>query len=159
MNNLIHVSQNRFFSSPMKFLRENSTYQKNVVFIHSRRRAKNFLLYAKKITRVVEILFYKSRGTLCGKCFWEHFFLSSDIESKCFCFCCKNFQEARQNSIPSVPMKTFVEIFRQKSTVFHHCRKFRWIFSAFRWKKFTCNVKTAFWVFRGFFCGKCFFSG
>ena len=89
--------------------------------------------------------------------FLRTFFWSSDIESKCFCFCRKNFQEARQNSIPSVPVKTFFEIFWRKFTIFHHCRKFSLKFSAFRWKNFTCNVKTALWVFRGTFCGKFFF--
>ena len=44
MNNFGHVSQNSFFSSPMKFLSENSTYRKIVVFTDFRRRAKNFFL-------------------------------------------------------------------------------------------------------------------
>ena len=72
----------------------------------------------KKFSRVVEIVFYKSRGTFCGKSFQEHFFWSSNIESNCFCFCCKSFQQAGQNSIPSVAMTTFVEIFFPKKLPF-----------------------------------------
>ena len=64
MNNFGHVSQNSFFSSPMKFLRENSTDRKIVVFIDFRHRAKNFFSRQKNSSGL---------SKLCSTSLGEHF--------------------------------------------------------------------------------------
>ena len=55
----------------------------------------------------------------------------------------KIFNKLVKTAIQMFRWKLSLNCFPQKITLVHHHRKFRWIFLAFRWKFFTCNVKTA----------------
>ena len=98
-------------------------------FHHVRALSDKFLPSRRKsFNRVVDILIYKSRELFWGKKFLNIFLIIFFGHwAKVFLFLLYKFQQACQNIIPSVQMKSF-------STFFHHHPNFSWFFLAFPYK-------------------------
>ena len=158
MKNFGQVAQNSFFFVYIEVFEGKFNFSKNYSAYRLQTLSQKFFPLGKNNSAGLSKMSSTSPGEHFGERVFENFFfhlrtLSQSVSVSAV----KIFNKLVKTSFQVFRWQPSLKFFSQKVTVFHHHRKFRWFFSAFWWKIFTCNVKTAFSVFRGTICGKCVF--